>query len=122
MKNISTTLVAKNKSHLLFLTLILCGCSSLPLNKEGNNVIVSTNPATNNCKYIGEVVGSSGKEPSGFWTSNKDLTISAMNDLRNNAGKLGANYVQMISVGIQEHYNVTNIGNAYHCIDIQNKK
>jgi hypothetical protein len=48
----------------------------------------------NNCKSLGYVVGHGGGSFGGGWISNDQLIEYAMNDLRNKASELGANFVQ----------------------------
>jgi len=113
------------------LSLLLAGCSSIPLEPAAHKVIVSPNQVPNGCKYIGQVVGNQGNFFSGGFTSNKNLEEGAMHDIKNKASKLGANYVQLITNragstgsisgssnafgGGSSETNVTNLGNAYLC-------
>jgi hypothetical protein len=80
-------------------------------------------------------VGNQGNFFTGNYTSNRNLEEGAMNDLRNKASKLGANYIQLVTnragvtgsmsgsfdkhggfmSGGSAQTNVTNLGNAYHC-------
>ncbi len=107
--------------------LLLTACSSIEVTPEGSKVMVSPNPAPTGCKYLGQITGNQGNFFTGDWTSNKNLAEGAMNDLKNQAGKIGANYVQLISnqagntgswsngSGGMSQTNVTNLGNAYQC-------
>ena len=113
------------------LTFAVAGCASQGLNAQAARVIASPNPAPKGCKYLGQVVGNQGNFFTGGWTSNRNLEEGSMNDLRNQAGNLGANYVQLINsrageTGSMSSYhgnvsggmhetNVTNVGNAYLC-------
>jgi len=106
---------------------LLAGCAAIPLQPNAAHVIVSTNPAPHDCKYLGQVVGNQGNFFIGGFTSNENLELGAMNDLKNKAGAMGANYVQMITNragitgamgsngGSMEQTNVTSTGNAYDC-------
>lgn len=111
---------------------VLVGCSSIEVDPAANNVIVSPNAPSKKCQYIGQFTGNQGNMFTGGWTSNKNLEQGAMNDLRNQAAKAGANYVQLITSragdtgagglntsGYQQT-NVTNLGNAYKCPTINN--
>lgn len=100
------------------------GCQSTPLTPQASRVLLSPNPPSKGCKYLGEVTGNQGNFFTGGFTSNKNLEQGAMNDLKNQAASLGANYVQMITNragvtggggGGQQQTNVTLTGNAYHC-------
>ena len=113
------------------LSITLAGCSAIPLDPEAQKIVVSPNQVPVGCKYLGQVVGNQGNFFSGEYTSNKNLEIGAMNDIKNKAAKLGANYVQLITNragstgsisgsssgfgGGASQTNVTNLGNAYHC-------
>ena len=117
------------------LSLVICGCASIPADPSAARVIASPNAAPKSCKYLGQVVGNQGNFFTGGFTSNRNLEEGAMNDLRNRASKLGANYVQLVTnragvtgsgsggfnshggymSGSSEQTNVTNLGNAYLC-------
>ncbi|TAL65457.1 MAG: DUF4156 domain-containing protein [Legionella sp.] len=117
------------------LTLLISGCASISAEPQAARVIASPNAAPKQCKYIGQVVGNQGNFLTGGFTSNRNLEEGAMNDLRNRAGKLGANYVQIVTnragvtgstsggfngqsgyvSGGSQQTNVTNLGNAYLC-------
>jgi uncharacterized protein YbjQ (UPF0145 family) len=105
----------------------LAGCAATTLNPAARGVIVSRPPAADGCKYVGTVIGEQGGSLSGGMTSNRNLALGAMNDMKNEAHALGANYVVLedskagntisgsengISGG---QTDVTNIGNAYVC-------
>ncbi|MCC2644884.1 MAG: hypothetical protein K0R94_662, partial [Burkholderiales bacterium] len=74
---------------------VVVGCSSIETNPQSSKVLVSHNKPPKGCKYIGEAVGNQGNFVSGAWTSNANLEKGAMNDLRNKANEMGANYVQL---------------------------
>ncbi len=107
--------------------LLIDGCSSIPVQPQAAGIMVSPNPAPKSCKYVGQVVGNQGDFFTGGFTSNKNLEQGAMNDLRNQASKQGANYVQLVTNragvtgsfgyygGNSQETNVTNTGNAYRC-------
>lgn len=108
----------------------LAGCAATPLNPEARMVrIVTSEPA--GCKYLGEVTGNQGDFFTGEFTSNANLETGARNSMKNEAAKLGANTVQLISNragqtgsfslsqgtggGSSEQTNVTYVGVAYKC-------
>jgi hypothetical protein len=118
------------------LTLFISGCASIPMDPTAARVIASPNAAPKECKYVGQVVGNQGNFFTGGFTSNHNLEEGAMNDLRNKANRLGANYIQLVTSragvtgstsgafdgqgggymsGSSEQTNVTNLGNAYKC-------
>lgn len=123
MKKISTGLIVAS--------VLLGGCASIQLDPQAARVIASPNKAPKVCKYVGQVVGNQGNFFTGDWTSNAHLEEGAMNDMKNKAGKMGANYIQLINSragntgsasgyngnfsGHMSQTNVTNIGNAYIC-------
>lgn len=117
------------------LTLLVSGCASIPMDPKAARVIASPNAAPKECKYVGQVVGNQGNFFTGGFTSNNNLEEGAMNDLRNKANRLGANYIQLVTSragvtgstsgafdghggymsGGSQQTNVTNLGNAYSC-------
>jgi hypothetical protein len=117
------------------LGLLLVGCAAIPMEPGSAKVIASPNKPPKSCKYVGQVVGNQGNFFTGGFTSNKNLEEGAMNDLRNKATKMGANYIQIVTnragvtgsmnggfgadggymSGSSEQTNVTNLGNAYKC-------
>jgi hypothetical protein len=123
MKKLSSALVA--------VAFLMSGCSSIPLEPQATSVIASPNPAPKGCHYKGQVVGNQGNFFTGAYTSNRNLEEGAMNDLKNQASKMGANYIQLVTTragvtgsvsgsengfgGGSSQTNVTNLGNAYSC-------
>ncbi|MDO8953887.1 MAG: DUF4156 domain-containing protein [Gammaproteobacteria bacterium] len=117
----------KKMTLLAATALLLCGCSTTPVLPEAQTIMVSTNPAPHSCKYLGQVVGNQGNFFTGSFTSNKNLEQGSMNDLKNQAAKMGANYIQIITSragatgalgsngGSFMQTNVTNTGNVYNC-------
>lgn len=111
------------------LTVTLFGCSATKLDSGAESVIVipPSQQLPANCKYLGQVTGNQGNFVTGGWTSNATMASGSMNDLRNQASKLGANYVQLLTnqagdtggggfgSGGYQQTNVTNVGNAYSC-------
>ncbi len=117
------------------LTLVISSCASIPLDPQAARIIATPNPAPKGCKYLGQVVGNQGNFFTGSYTSNRNLEEGAMNDLKNKASQLGANYIQLVTnragvtgsmggsfdrhggfiSGSSEQTNVTNLGNAYRC-------
>ncbi len=124
MKNVSMIAVAT-------ISIFLSGCAAIPLEPQAHRIIASPNPAPKSCKYVGQIVGNQGNFFTGGYTSNSHLEEGAMNDMKNKANRLGANYIQLITnragntgsmsgvngsfSGHSEQTNVTNVGNAYRC-------
>lgn len=109
---------------------LLAGCAPVPLSPEARQVrIVTSDPG--GCQYLGEVTGNQGNSFTGGFTSNADLETGARNDMKNQAVRLGANTVQLLSTragqtgsmsmakgsggGSLEQTNVTYVGTAYRC-------
>lgn len=117
------------------LCLLVSSCASIPADPLTARIIASPNAAPKGCKYVGQIVGNQGNFFTGGFTSNRNLEEGAMNDLKNKALKLGANYIQLVInragvtgsmggssynnsgyiSGSSEQTNVTNLGNAYIC-------
>ncbi|MBM4132964.1 MAG: DUF4156 domain-containing protein [Nitrospira sp.] len=109
---------------------LLAGCAAAPLMPEAHQVRIVTNEPTG-CKYLGEVTGNQGNFFTGSFTSNANLETGARNEMKNEAAKLGANVVQMLTNragqtgsmslsggtggGSTEQTNVTYTGIAYKC-------
>ena len=79
------------------ISILLVGCSAIPLEPEAQKIVVSPNKVPTGCKYLGQVIGNQGNFLSGEFISNKNMEQGAMNDIKNKAFKLGANYVQLIT-------------------------
>ncbi len=98
----------------------ISGCQSSQLTPEAEKVILAPNPPSADCKYLGPLT--TDKQASfmsvGFSTNSRMEQI-AMNDLKNQAAKLGANYVQMFTnrsgSDNPEQINVSYSGKAYKC-------
>ena len=105
---------------------VLTGCAAAPLDSGAQQVrIVTTEPQ--GCDYLGEVTGNQGDFFTGSFTSNANLETGARNDMKNQASKLGANTVHLLTnragqtgtmgdgSGSMEQTNVTYTGVAYKC-------
>lgn len=105
----------------------LVGCAAKNITPTATHIIVSPNKAPENCRFIGMVQGDQGNWFTGGWTPNKNLEAGAMNDLRNKAAEMGANYVELITnrasstgsgfegSGSVHQTGVVAMGNAYAC-------
>jgi hypothetical protein len=109
----------------------LQACAAVPLKPGADRVVVTRTPAPKDCEYVGNVVGSQGDALSGPLTSNRTLAEGALNDLKNRASDVGANYVVLetnqagntFSGGLGsgtggfhgQQTDVTNVGTAYRC-------
>ena len=107
----------------------LGGCAATSLQPGAARVMVTKSPAPEGCVYLGSVVGEQGGSFTGKYTSNAHLAEGALNDMKNKAHDLGANYVVLedthagntmsgdpngVSGG---QTDVTHIGNAFKCPD-----
>ena len=105
----------------------LAGCAATAVIPGAEKVLVSRNAAPKGCKFKGSVIGEQGGALTGGWTSNKNLAEGAMNDMKNKAHSLGANYVviENSTAGNTSSGNwysshgqqtdITHMGNAYQC-------
>ena len=138
------------RSSLFFLSafvLSTAACKPVALSPEAERVLATRQPAPSHCKFLGTVVGTQGGAFSGKYTSNENLSVGAMNDLKNKAARLGANYVVIENAlagntfsgggggvavatsnrsafhfgggGSGEQTDVTYTGNAFRCDDVQ---
>lgn len=112
---------------LLLVTSGITACSSIDLNDNAKGILVSRSAPPKGCEFVTQIAGNQGNFFTGMYTSNENLEVGSMNDLRNKAADQGANYVQLISdrAGVtgsgggggysSAQTNVTNLGNAYKC-------
>lgn len=112
------------KLQILALCLLaLPACAATSLNPEAARVMVTKTPAPEGCEYLGSVVGEQGGSLTGAYTSNANLAEGALNDMKNKAHAMGANYVvledthagQTLSKGSGGQTDVTHVGNAFRC-------
>ncbi len=103
----------------------ISGCTAAPLQKPAaSNVLVTRNTPADDCRFVGEVLGSQGNFWTAEFTSDEDLIAGARNRMRDRAYDLGANFVQ-IELENQSHntadhstggvYSSVILGNAYAC-------
>jgi hypothetical protein len=112
---------------LCFVPIWMVGCGATALSPGAERVLVTRNPAANQCRFAGTLIGQQGNAFEGPFTSNKDLAQGAVNDLKNQAHAMGANYVVLetttagntISGGPRsisgQQTDVTHMGNAFVC-------
>lgn len=107
----------------LALALGLGGCAATSLNPGAQRVMVTKTEAPTGCVYMGSVVGEQGGSLTGAYTSNANLAEGALNDMKNKAHEMGANYVVLEntqagsthSKGTGGQTDVTHMGNAFKC-------
>jgi Domain of unknown function (DUF4156) len=83
---------------------LLAGCSSHPIKPEGKNVEISRNEVSKDCKEIGRVEGRV--------KNTKGTFEEALEDLKLDAARKGANYVKMEQTGAMGQ---SVAGVAYFC-------
>jgi hypothetical protein len=110
-----------------FAPLFASGCAATALRPGAEKVLVTHTPAPADCRFAGTVIGDQGGSLTGPFTSNRNLAEGAVNDLKNQAHDMGANYVVLetttagntISGGKHsisgQQTDVTHMGNAYVC-------
>ncbi len=95
------------------------GCSTSALTPSGAKVAATRNPPSADCTSLKYIVGKGGGTFGGAYIANESLIEYAMNDLRNAAAKIGANYVQhdppQMGSGDGTTTTVTISGTAYRC-------
>ena len=72
----------------------VAACSTPDLTADGERVVVTQNPPTADCVRLKYLVGRGGGTFGGDFITNESLIEYAITDLRNQAGDIGANYVQ----------------------------
>lgn len=103
------------------LPVFLIGCSATSTTRQGEAVELGTEKPAASCRPLGDAVGSQGNWLTGDYTSNKNLLIGARNDLRNQAGQMGGNYVWVQNTantnawGSTGTTNTTVLGVVYRC-------
>jgi Domain of unknown function (DUF4156) len=115
--------------HAFFSLAGLAGCGATALQPGAARVLVTRQPPSEECRYLGTVIGEQGGWLTGPLTSNKNLTEGAVNDMKNKAQDLGANYVELETTNAGntlsgsggnvtgQQTDVTHMGNAFHCPD-----
>lgn len=108
---------------LLLAAVAFGGCATASLSRAGESVVAAHAAPTGDCQVLGTVIGEGGGSFGGGWISNKDLVEYAMNDVRNTAAELGANYVQIAPAALgvaggdggTTTTTATVTGTAYRC-------
>lgn len=123
---IKTIIKAVGLTSVIAAPMLLSSCASTSLSPQAQAVMISSQPAAKNCRYMGMVTGNQGNFFTGQFTSNANMQQGAFNDLRNKAAQMGGNYVMLImkqasmtegrDSGAQT--NVASTGNVYYCPDL----
>lgn len=96
---------------------LLSGCISTnqPLDNDSSSVALHYNDSgSKQCSELGTVTGSEGHWYTFFFIPNKELMVSAVNDIKNEAYALGANTV-IVQDPIAFNTSITLLGTAYSC-------
>ena len=106
----------------VLMVLLIAGCSALPLKPEASSVLIVINkPDTDQCTYLGEIIGSPGNWVTEDYTSNEALMVGASNDLRNQAYDMGGNTIHLQKVDDSSAWvlpgtaSISVTGLVYHC-------
>jgi len=101
---------------LCFIPFLLLACSTTPLKKEAESTRIFFSPEeVKGCEYLGEIIGSEGQWYKSWLISNRNLTTGALNDVRNNAQRIGADTIFIPTNLLLFRTSVTFIGQAYKC-------
>lgn len=106
----------KKTFFLGFILLLMLACSTTPLKKGAGSIrIFFSTEEVKGCEYLGEVIGSKGHWYSSWIISNRSLATGSLNDLRNNAQKIGADSIFIPTNLLLFKTSVTFLGQAYNC-------
>ena len=106
----------KKRLFLCLIPLLFLACSTTPLKKEAESTRIFFGPEeVKDCEYLGDIIGSEGHWYSSWLTSNRNLAKGAMNDLKNQAQRLGADTIFIPTNLLLFKTSVTFIGQAYRC-------
>ena len=109
---------------MLLTSLLVVGCSTLELEPGAHAILVSPNKPPQDCKYVGHIIGKHERNLLNINSPTKlELEKGAMNDLKNQAHRLSANYVDLTinspsnttAAWSADGDNVAYSGNAYRC-------
>jgi hypothetical protein len=113
----------------IYVAIASVGCQQASLSQQGSRVATAQSAPVDagwdpaSCRQLGYLVGRGGGAVGGGWIPNEQLVAYAMNDLRNKAAAMGANYVQHDSPamgvtgsnGSTTTSTATVSGTAYQC-------
>ena len=102
-------------SFIILIALFGCSATNILEPKASDVRIYTTNVQAEQCKYIGEVIGTEGQLYNFWFISNYNLTKGARDDLRNQAYQLGGNVVHIETRSFNYTTSTVYVGNVYHC-------
>lgn len=117
------------RTHVLIVScLMLMACYRTPLELQAKSIIISREEPACCCKYVSDLVAREGKAYNAYFAPIRQLEIGAMNQLRNRAFELNANYVYLLTprtnyigrlnpnwLTLPEYHAVTYYAKAYVC-------
>jgi hypothetical protein len=77
----------------VLLPITLAACAAIPLQPGAAQILVAPERPPAECKMLGEAIGSQGNSFTGGWTSDRKLIEGSRNELKNEALRMGGNYV-----------------------------
>lgn len=108
-----------NKILLTSILVTLSACAAKPILPGAGKVMLSNDKPASNCEFVGEIIGGQGNWWTDDITSSGNVAKGSRNDLRNEAFKLGANYVYIQQTSGSQTYlggsTMSLVGNAYKC-------
>ena len=114
------------RAFAIFCLGLLSSCAAIKLEPDAQLVRIVTNEPQG-CEYLGEVTGNQGNVFTGGFTTNANLETGARNDMRNQAHRMAADTVQVLTSlagqsgsfgqgsGSVQQTNVKYTGIAYKC-------
>lgn len=103
------------RSFVILIGLLLVGCQATPkVSTEQSVNFVFSGQDLSRCQLKGEVIGSQGNWISYWFTSDRALAQGMMNDMHNQAVRLGANTV-VWRQALNFNLSAAAIGQAYMC-------
>ncbi|MDV5169744.1 DUF4156 domain-containing protein [Photobacterium rosenbergii] len=109
----------KKSALVVVVTAVITGCAANPVTYEGQRVRYIDNDRVaveieRYCEWLGDVSGNQGNFFTADLTSERNMMEGARNDLRNEAGKLGATHVVVQShSSVQPEYAIGSIGHNF---------
>jgi len=107
-----------NNFAISIFTLSLTACSTLEIDNisESDDTVrlYAEFESVEKCRFIDEIVGTQGHWYDYLFISNKNLTLGAVNNLKNEAQKVKANAVH-VHTNMTFNTSVTILGQAYYC-------
>ncbi len=94
-------------------------CATPQITSAGMRVTASESPPPRGCQSLGDVTGRGGGQFAGAFVDNDAIVGSALNEVRNDAGARGADYVHVGKPQLGVYYGSTRSaafgGRAYRC-------